>query len=472
MFFNEDSDTICALSTPPGIGGISVVRISGQQAYTIVKSLCPWLADTFDTHTLRFGTFYSSSGAEIDHVLLSLFKKGKSFTGEETVEISCHGSPIVVSQILEALASTGARFAKPGEFTYRAFNNGNLDLIQAESIIGIIHSNSKKAASQALRQLSGDLSKQISIIENELISCLAHIEASIDFSTEGLDILSDGKILSKLKSISESINKLVSGYRSGRVIKDGLKVVLSGRPNVGKSSLLNLLLGEDKAIVTELAGTTRDLVEGALFVDGIKVNLIDTAGIRDSLDKVEKLGIQKSLIVRAESDVVIYVIDGLCGFTDEDDEQLRSLDTEQLIILVNKLDLMTESQSQVILNQIKYSNFFNTKSLKSNFLNERVLLVSALDKRSIDSISKLVMSVVRASGFQDDSLISQARHYEGLVKSLNLIQSSIEGLNSNAGVEYIAFDLKEALIHLQGVMGKVFDDQIMDRVFKEFCIGK
>jgi tRNA modification GTPase len=377
-----------------------------------------------------------------------------------------------VSQILEALASTGARFAKPGEFTYRAFNNGNLDLIQAESIIGIIHSNSKKAASQALRQLSGDLSKQISIIENELISCLAHIEASIDFSTEGLDILSDGKILSKLKSISESINKLVSGYRSGRVIKDGLKVVLSGRPNVGKSSLLNLLLGEDKAIVTELAGTTRDLVEGALFVDGIKVNLIDTAGIRDSLDKVEKLGIQKSLIVRAESDVVIYVIDGLCGFTDEDDEQLRSLDTEQLIILVNKLDLMTESQSQVILNQIKSSNFFNTKSLKSNFLNERVLLVSALDKRSIDSISKLVMSVVRASGFQDDSLISQARHYEGLVKSLNLIQSSIEGLNSNAGVEYIAFDLKEALIHLQGVMGKVFDDQIMDRVFKEFCIGK
>lgn len=499
MFFNEDSDTICAQSSPPGIGGISVIRVSGSNSFEIIKQHCPWLDENISSHQIKVGLFYSLNNLKlntesaakafdtkkdtnnsksfsidnpIDQVVLSFFKKNKSFTGEETVEISCHGSPIIVSQILESLQISGCRLAKPGEFTFRAFHNGRIDLVQAESVIGLIHSNSKKSALQALRQLSGELSKDIHKIENDLLSCLANIEVSIDFSTEGLDILSDGKIVNKLKVISSEIFKLISGYKSGKVIKDGLRVVLSGQPNVGKSSLLNLLLEEEKAIVTDVAGTTRDLVEGVFFVDGIKVNLIDTAGIRESNDKVEKIGIERSINIRSESDVIIYVIDSSKSFNFEDEVQLSSLNKEQLIILFNKGDIVNLNENQTALDVFKSSNFYKTFTAENEFLNERMLIVSAFDKRSKNDISSLISKVVKKNGFQDDSLISQARHFEALNKAFDLLENSIANLGKGDGVEYVAFDLKEALILIQSILGKSFDDQIMDKVFKEFCIGK
>ena len=300
---NKDEDTICAVSTPSGVGGIAVVRLSGPRAFELGRMIGPFLPENPESHHIYFGTLRSpEGGAPIDEALLSTFHHAKSYTGEETVEISCHGSPAITQWILQELVSVGARVADRGEFSYRAFINGKIDLVQAEGVLELVESQSKRSAQQGLRQLKGGLSQQLKSIENDLLYVLASIEAAIDFSTENLEVLDKPEISTRIERVKKNIEALLLSYNHGRLLVDGLRAALVGAPNVGKSSLFNLLLSEERSIVTEIPGTTRDVVESSVLIDGVKICLLDTAGIRDTGDVVERLGIQRSRDAHASAD--------------------------------------------------------------------------------------------------------------------------------------------------------------------------
>lgn len=359
---SPDQQTICAVSTPSGIGGISVLRLSGGQAVEIAREFCRFIPKHPESHRAYYG--HLTQGEEVvDEVVCTFFQKGKSFTGEDTFEISCHGNPIICQEILSLFVSRGARLANRGEFTYRAFMNGRIDLVQAESVLSLIESQSKISARQSLRQLQGRLSEDLEVVEDRLIWCLAHMEASIDFSTEGIEVVDYTELNAKLTLILNEVNRLIQSYQTGKILKDGYQLVFAGLPNVGKSSLLNLLIEEDRAIVTDIPGTTRDLVEASFFVDGIKIQIVDTAGLRDSVDVVEKIGIEKSRQAQRHADGILYVFDSSQGFTAHDGETLKGVLAENpsatLFIAGNKADRFQGSK-EALRNSIEA--FFQTGS--------------------------------------------------------------------------------------------------------------
>ena len=473
---NPDQQTICAISTPSGTGGISVIRLSGSLAISIIRNYCHFIPENPESHRAYYGSFVA--GDQIDEVVCTYFKKGKSFTGEETFEISCHGNPRICQEILSLLVAKGSRLANRGEFTYRAFMNGRIDLVQAESVLSLIESQSKLAAKQSLRQLHGNLSKDLESIEDDLTWCLAHMEASIDFSTEGIEVVDLSELKYKLSQILARVDKLIQSYSTGRIVKDGFRLVLAGLPNVGKSSLLNLILEEDKAIVTEIAGTTRDLVEAAFFVDGIKVQIVDTAGLRDSEDVVEKIGIERSHKAQSEADGILFIFDSSQKLSPEDLKVLKNISvqnpTAQLFLVGNKADKYVGSQTQQthdILDQLKLEKMENLQGLNQS-LKDRLVIVSALDKTSGQLIKDLLKQGVLSFEFEDQSVISQQRHYENLLVTRNCTNACLGLVDQAASPELTSLELKEALLKVQETLGKRFDDQIMDRVFKEFCIGK
>ena len=471
---NRDSDTICAVSTPSGVGGISVVRVSGSQALKVARQLCSFLPENPESHRAFYGLLKDESEA-VDEVVATFFAKGQSFTGEETIEISCHGSPTLTRQILELLFLKGARAAQPGEFTYRAFMSGRLDLVQAESVLSLIESQSARSGRQALRQLQGELSQVLERIENQMIWCLAHLEASIDFSTEALDVVNTPELLLKLDSLIEQITRLVHSFRKGRILKDGYNLVLTGVPNVGKSSLMNLLLEEERAIVTEIAGTTRDLIEASFMVDGLKINLMDTAGLRESSDQIEKIGIQKSYAAHGQADGIFFVFDCSRDLTEEELNQFEMLDFQRSFLIGNKRDQskladkdLRASLYKRLLNRGKFQKLQGLDQV----LKEKLLIVSAFDKRDREVLRIAVQKDINQSQFQDNAVISQTRHFENLSRALQNLLAARNLVETSASPEFTALELKEALLRLQETLGKRFDDQIMDRVFKEFCIGK
>lgn len=469
MSFGGDRDqlTVCAVATPPGYGGISVIRVSGSQALSVVRKCFPKLPVEAVSHKAYFGTVYDpSTMVGIDQVLVLYLAEGKSFTGEHTLEISCHGSPIICDQILKALINSGASAALPGEFTYRAFMNNRLDLVQAESVLSLIESRSQKAAQLSFRQLEGDLSEKIEAIEKELTWCLAHIEANIDFATEGLEVSSMNELISKVESCSVEVNKLLKTYQQGKIIKDGLKVALVGQPNAGKSSLLNLLLGFDRAIVDATPGTTRDVVDADTVFKGIRIVFQDTAGLREGTrDHIEAIGIQRSQNAAESADLIVFVFDAEKGWSSEDEKWLKRVAGKPVLFLTNKMD--------------RVSTDFDREKLVKNLQlsvaggHSPVLFVSALDKMCRELIlDEIYKSVIKSEKSDDEVALSQARHYENLLKARKFMDQSILSMKEGVGAEFVSLELKEALIALQETLGKYFDDQIMDRVFKEFCIGK
>ncbi|GIL17182.1 MAG: tRNA modification GTPase MnmE [Oligoflexia bacterium] len=472
----RDKDTICAVSTPQGHGGISVIRVSGPRALDVSRALCRFLPKNPESHKAYFGTLTTKDQqVEIDEVLALPFLGSKSFTGEEVVEISCHGNPILVQWILKELVTSGARLAERGEFTYRAFMNGKLDLVQAESVLSMIESQTQQSAQQSLRQLKGGLSEVVENIENELTWCLAHLEASIDFSQEGIEIVSSDELKLRLSKIKTSVDDLMKSYTAGRILREGLQIALAGVPNVGKSSLLNSLMGEEKAIVTDVPGTTRDLVEGAFILGGVRVLLSDTAGLREAQDKVEKIGIQKSLLRQKEADYILFAFDVSREFSEEEAKILEAYPTDKVFLIGNKLDLIggdTQKATQILKKSPSLSNFFSRIANPEQFFKERVFFVSTFDKKSVDSLRNALSKHVEMSQIEDQTLIMQTRHFENLVKVEALIRAARELVSQDSSAEFIALELKQALILIQEILGKRFDDQIMDRVFKEFCIGK
>jgi len=473
---DRDQDNICAVSTPHGIGGISVVRLSGPQAFFLIKKLAVFLPEKLESHRIYFGTLSDHTNSKkIDEVLISCFHKGKSYTGDETVEISCHGNPVITSWILQELIILGARSADRGEFTYRAFINGNVDLIQAESVLSIIESQSRKSSEQALMQLKGNLSSSLKKIEDDILWCLTRLEVSIDFSTEDIEIISNKDLSERLIRAQAAIVKLLSTYKSGKIINDGINIVLIGRPNVGKSSLLNLLSGEEKAIVTDIPGTTRDLIETSINYNGFKIKLTDTAGLHEAVDVVEKIGIEKTKKILSSADIILFIYDLSVGFLKEDIELIELLNPINTFILGNKSDLISNDHQLLrdqISSKLTNSNFYSKIQNLKDYFSQNIALISTKDEKSLTSIYKFINEFINLNSFEDQTLVFQSRHFENLSKVNENIERALLLVKSNSSAEFMSLELKEALILLHETLGKRFDDQIMDQVFKEFCIGK
>lgn len=472
---DRNSDTICAVSTPHGVGGISVIRISGSKSLSIVSEICAFLPEHPESHKSYFGLLKEfQTGLEIDEVLVAYFKQGRSFTGEEVLEISCHGSPIICHSILTQLVNLGARPADRGEFTYRAFMNGKLDLVQAESVLSLIESQSQQAAKLALRQLKGSVSKKLEDIENDMTWILAHAEAGIDFSTEDIRVVDTTVTLQKLATIEKSLEELVGTFRVGRILKDGFRVVLTGLPNVGKSSLLNGFLEDERAIVTDIPGTTRDVIHGDTSYKGVKFTFLDTAGLRESVsDLVEKIGIEKSKEATGESDFVFFVFDAEKGLSQEEIQILNGLEPQRTYILANKIDkLKVPGLPGDIRKALDNSEFLQKIPDSEGFFKRRVFFVSALDKKMRSEVLEELVKEFADLQLENTVLISNSRHLENLSRALENTKRTEHLIKEGLGEEFIALELKEALIAIHETLGKRFDDQIMDRVFKEFCIGK
>lgn len=456
----RDRQTITAVATPAGVGGISVIRLSGPEALSIVRRIFR-LPEQIESHRVYYGSLRDpQDGREIDEVLLTWFSEGRSFTGEPTAEISCHGSPIICQEILRVLIEQGAMAADRGEFTYRAFMNGRIDLVQAESVLSLIESRSAESRRQSLRQLRGDLSKALGLLENDLVWCGAHIEAGIDFSTEDIDVVELEKLRARLRGVQEGLESLASSYRSGRALKEGIFVALVGRPNVGKSSLLNRISGEDRAIVTEIAGTTRDAIEAETTHQGYRFVFTDTAGLRESHDPVERIGIERSRKVLQEADLVLFVLDAGAGVTADDRRIFAELDLSRTLVVLNKSDLLGGQSAGNVFNDLQVSDKLD------------YLAVSALQEPARAQILERLTERFAFSDFESTAPLMQARHFELVENARNAVERALEIVGRSDGAEFAALDIKSAVMSLHEILGKRFDDQIMDRVFKEFCIGK
>lgn len=463
FYGNRDEQTICAVATPQGVGGISVIRISGKDIVNIGKSICHGLPENIESHKVYFSKIYD--GLElIDEALVCFFLNGKSYTGEDCLEISCHGSPLICRQILNLLVKKGATIADRGEFTYRAFKNGKIDLVQAEGVLELIENQSQLGKKQASILLSGLLSKQILRFEDDIIWCLANIEAGIDFSTEGFDPVDIKLLLNRLSLVKAGLSKMEDSYTKGKILKDGLRIGIVGTPNAGKSTLFNLLLEEDRAIVSNIAGTTRDIIESELFHGGIKFRLYDTAGVNlDTTNVIEKIGIQRGQKLTQESDFVLLIVDPLNKNLESQLNIIQSFPAHKSIIFINKCDLFSS---------VELASLQKNIIVFTGLPVDRVCLISCMSPDCRQVVLDLVVSQVQINNSEDATVLVSSRQREYVSKALNQIATAIESINEGLGGEFVAIHLREALSSIHCLLGKDYDDQILDRVFKEFCIGK
>ena len=457
------SDTIAATATPVGEGGIGIVRISGADAEKIAHTLFkPYNKPrTFASHHLYFGTIVNpADNASLDTALMAIMKKPKSFTGETVVEFHCHGGQLVLQRVLEVILRQGARLAEPGEFTKRAFLNGKMDMAQAEAVIDLIRAKTDLSLKLAQSQLEGVLSQKINQIKNAVVNLLVPLEAGLDFpDEEDVTILSDSEIKQSLKQIKNEIKQLLSTYEEGKVLKEGISCIILGRPNVGKSSLLNLLLKEERAIVTPIPGTTRDIIEEVVNIKGIPLRLMDTAGLRETEDEIESIGIKFTMKRLESSHMVLFVVDISGGEFAEDIKILETITDKKTIIIGNKMDKATEK---------------SVKSFHHGFKGRTTVEISALLNKGIEELRQIIYK--QAIGHKTDEftgmVISHARHKVNLEQASKAMVKAEETLNNGLSREFIAVELKEAVERLGEITGAVTTEDILDRIFSQFCIGK
>lgn len=451
--FIQDEDTIVALATASGVGAISVIRVSGEKSIELVDEVFSGKIKLVDahTHTIHYGKILDQNNELIDDVLVSVFKAPHSYTGENSIEISSHGSSLIVKKIIERLIEVGARLAEPGEFTKRAFLNGRIDLAQAEAVADIINSRTEASLRGARNQLDGLLSQKVNFLRNSLINSSSLIELELDFAEEDLEFVSLNQVMNQIEEIEIEINKLISTYNFGRIIKDGINVALVGKPNVGKSSLLNYLLKEKRAIVSEIPGTTRDIIREEVNIDGILFTLYDTAGIRETEDLIEKEGVTRSVETIKNSDMVIFLNDVQSGFSEKLFEKLKIYTIEDRIIkVVNKIDLDP-----------------NTK------INCEVK-ISAKTGEGIDTLFKVLKEkAIGSETYSEKSaIVSNIRHLDALKRAKQFLENAKESIKEKLSGEFIAVDLRNAESALGEIIGRVTSDDILNNIFMKFCIGK
>lgn len=457
------SDTIIALSTPPGIGAIGVIRLSGKDAIEIVDKVFQGRnLQKVKGNTVHYGKILDDNGKVIDECLATVFRAPKSYTKEDVVEISCHGSSYIIEQLLQLFLSNGARHADRGEFTLRAFLNGQMDLSQAEAVADLIASDNAGSHELAIKQMRGGFSDQIKELRQELIDFAALIELELDFGEEDVEFADRGKLESLVTEIRKVIKKLLDSFHLGNVIKNGVATVIAGRPNAGKSTLLNALLNEERAIVSDIAGTTRDTIEESLNIDGILFRFVDTAGIREARDQIESIGVERALSEIAKSTVALHVVD-ISDTTPEmvwEDLKDFKIQNSAFIIILNKMDL----------NPYTRPESYYKEGLISE---ENLLTTSALNKMNIEALKDvLYKAVIDNPQLMDNTIVSNVRHYDALNKSYESLDDVLNGLASGITGDFIAMDIRQALHHLGEITGEIHTDDLLDSIFGRFCIGK
>ena len=446
------NDTIVAISTALGEGAISIIRVSGDDAIKIINPLFDGKdLEKASSHTINYGHIVYN-GEIIDEVLLSIMKAPKTYTKEDVIEINTHGSIAVVNKIMEILLLEGCRLAEPGEFTKRAFLNGRIDLTESEGVMDLINSETELTRKMAINELSGNVSRLIEDTREDIISLISNIEVNIDYPEyEDIEVVTINKIREKVREIKEKLLKTLKLSEDGKILKDGIKTVILGKPNVGKSSLLNALLEEEKAIVTDVKGTTRDIVEGSILVGGVKLNLIDTAGVRKSDDIVEKIGIEKSLNLIDEAELVLLILDASCPLSEEDKYLLEKTKDKKRIIIMNKIDL----------------------KLNNSYMDD-VIKISAKNNEGIEDIKDAIKELFNVGTFMSKNLtfFTNVRQISLLKSAIKSLEDVEQGIKEEREIDMIEIDLKLVWEKLGDIIGANYTEELIDNLFSRFCLGK
>jgi len=453
----DNTDTIVALATPNGVGAIAVIRLSGPDAITIANSVFKGKdLSKQASHTIHFGSI-ADGELILDEVLVSLFVGPRSYTRENVVEISCHASGYIIESIIKLFIKKGARSAKPGEFTLRAFLNGQLDLSQAEAVADLIASNSKASQQVALQQLRGGFSTQLQALREQLVNFASLIELELDFAEEDVEFANRDQLKSLIHEITKIVGRLIQSFELGNAIKNGVNTVIAGRPNAGKSTLLNALLNEERAIVSHIPGTTRDTIEEVLNIQGINFRLIDTAGIREATDAIEQIGVQRTMEKISQSALLVYVFDAVEITIEELNKDIESLQKPGITMLVvaNKADLLSPEQLSALPNT------------------DRAIIISAKEKRHIDELKhKIYSSAVKDQLSGDETLVTNIRHLEALQKTEEALVRVLGGIDGSITSDFLSMDIKQGLHYLGEITGVVTTDDLLENIFSKFCIGK
>ena len=449
------NDTIASISTALGIGAISIIRVSGNDALNIVNKIFKGHDLTkVDSHTIHYGHIIENEKI-IDEVLVSVMKSPKTYTLEDIVEINCHGGIATTNKVLELLLTNGARLAEPGEFTKRAFLNGRIDLVEADGIMNLINSKNEKTRTMSINQLSGKVSNMIKDLRSKLVQIISNIEVNIDYPEyEDIEVLTNEKILPDILSFKENLKQIIKESEDGKLLNEGIKVGIIGKPNVGKSSLLNALLEEEKAIVTDIEGTTRDIVEGSIVLQGLTLNIIDTAGIRETDNIVEKIGVDKSINIIDKADLIIFMLNNNELLSNEELELLEKIKTKPHIIVVNKIDLE------------------NKLTIPNN--NSNIIKISIKDNIGIEDLKEEIKRIYNLEEIETKDLtyLSNARSISLLKQSLSKIEEAINNINNESPIDIVEMDIKNAWELLGEIIGETYTEELIDELFSRFCLGK
>lgn len=449
----QEGETIAAIATPPGEGGVAIIRISGEDALEVADSIFSGDVHSYKSHTVHFGAVLDDQDEKIDDVLLIPMLGRKSYTGEDTVEIHCHGGALITRKVLETILKAGCRAARPGEFTFKAFMNGRIDLTQAEAVQELISAKNEYALEAAQNHLDGSLSQKIYRFKEELTNIAAILEAWVDFPEEGLEFATLDEICSDLERISKSMQKLISSFHDGKILHDGLSLCLIGSPNVGKSSIMNALLDKNRAIVSHIPGTTRDLLEDQMRINGLNLKLIDTAGIRVSDEIIEQEGIKRSQEAMHSADLILFILDASKGIDDEDKHVMGLLPNKKTIVIWNKIDLP---------HHVPEMPFTHT------------LHISAKERTGIDQLREKIDEVIWENGppSKEEVVITNVRHKEALKNAIDACEQVIFGLKKEVSPEFISSDMRVCLNELGIIIGTNITEDILTAIFSKFCIGK
>ena len=452
------NDTICAISTSTGVGAISIVRVSGDESINIVNKIFKGKDLTkVDSHTINYGHIVDNDTI-IDEVLVSIMKAPKTFTTENIVEINTHGGIAPTNKVLELLLENGCRLAEPGEFTKRAFLNGRIDLLEAEAVMDMIDSKTENQRKMAANQISGKTSNLINDLRNDMVQIISNINVNIDYPEyDDVDIITNDLIIPKITNLKEKITKILKESENGKMIKEGIKTSIIGRPNVGKSSLLNALLEEDKAIVTDIAGTTRDIVEGTISVNGILLNMIDTAGIRETEDVIESIGVEKSKKIMDESDLILFMLNNNEELTSDIEELFTKIVDKKYLVLINKNDLETKLDIS-----------------KLNIDEDRIINLSIINNQGIDELKNKISELFKLNEIEtkDPTYLSNTRSISILKRCLKSVEDIEKSLKDNMPIDMIELDIKAIWEELGTINGTTYEEELLDEMFKRFCLGK